>query len=68
MAEIVAAAEDPQACADALIDAVRVQRGGDDATAVVIRYSLVSSAWIPVLVGLLTGVVAFSIWMWMRSS
>ncbi|MGA0838263.1 MAG: PP2C family protein-serine/threonine phosphatase [Pseudomonadales bacterium] len=68
MAEIVADTDDPQACADALIEAVRAQRGGDDATAIVIRYSPVSSAWIPVLAGALVGVLAFSIWMWMRSS
>lgn len=67
LAEIIAAATTPQACADALIRAVEEKRGGDDATAVVIRYRGPPNSWLPILAGIAAGLAAFLIWMWMRS-
>jgi protein phosphatase len=67
LAEIMAETDDPQACANALIRAVEARRGGDDATAVVIRYAPPSAHWLPIVAGALTGALVFLIWLWMRS-
>lgn len=67
LAEIVAAAASPQACADALIRAVEAQGGTDDATAVVVRYTGRQTPWLPIIGGVAAGLAAFLIWMWMRS-
>jgi len=67
MAQILSRSASPQAGADALIEAVEEQQGGDDATAIVIRYTQQPASWVPIAAGIAAGLAAFLIWMWMRS-
>jgi len=67
MADILSGAASAQAGANALVDAVISRQGVDDATAVVVRYAQKTRAWVPVVAGIAAGLVAFLIWMWMRT-
>ena len=65
-------AADPQAAADALIDAVVSRQGRDDASAIVIRHrqraKLQLEIWLPVAGGVGIGLLGYLIWNWMKAS
>jgi protein phosphatase len=65
-------AENPQAGADALIEAVVERRGRDDASAIVIRNhargTLFAELWLPVSGGVGLGLLAYLIWNWVKAS
>lgn len=68
---ILLAAASPQQAADELVAAVVAQQGRDDASVVVIRAparaKLASGPWLPVVIGIAVGVLAYLIWNWMTS-
>jgi protein phosphatase len=69
---ILLAKTEPQAAADALIEAVVAQHGRDDASAVVIRHrprdKLTPNLWLPVAGGIGLVLLVYLIWNWMRAS
>jgi PPM family protein phosphatase len=68
IAQIISGAPSAQAAAEALVQAVVDQGGGDDATAVVIRYNAPMTSWMPIVAGIVLGLAAFLTWVWTRSA
>lgn len=70
--EILRHADNAQAAADALIDAVTASHGKDDASAIVLRMppddAVASRAWLPAAGGIGLGLLIYLIWNWMKSS
>lgn len=70
--EILHHADNAQAAADALVDAVTAREGKDDASAIVLRMppadAVAFRAWLPVAGGVGLGLLIYLIWNWMKSS